>query len=157
MEISPSDLVEDGIGEVRIDGDRVRRVALGVVELDRLLDRLPGSVTGQVLQMQIVVVDVVDPACEEVAEPAVGVLPDGDQEVRRYLGGVDAIRQLVGEAIRLAVGQAVAEVLLELIQDDQKRCVERLRGGGDRGREARSGSGRGRPRARLTGRCRPVA
>ena len=135
LEAAPPHLVEHGIGELLLDRYRLLLVVLGVVELNRLLDRVTRGLPRQVLEMQIVAVDVADPTAEELTEPAVAVFAHGDQEVRRHAGRVDAFRQLVSQPIGMTIAQAIAEVLLELIEDDHEGRVELVSGGGDRGGE----------------------
>ena len=108
--------------------------------------------------MQVVAVDVGDAGFEAGADQRIGVLADGDQEVRAQVGTVDAVRELVVE--RVAVGR-VEEVLLELVEDHERRRIGRLDDVLDRGfqrvaperklRVLADQRPRGAPRARRSG------
>ena len=99
LDVAALDLVEHGIGKVLVKRDRLLLGVVGVVDLNGLLDRLEGRFAGEVLEVQVVVVDVADPPAEQIAEPAVGVLANGDQEVGRHRRRVHTLRELVRQAV----------------------------------------------------------
>ena len=114
------DLVQDGVDQsvLQFDG----RVGLSlVVVADGALDGLPGLVAVEEVEVQVVAVDVGDEAGEEVTEPGVHVLADGDQEVGTHVGAVHTLSQLAGETARLGLPGPVEEVLFELVEDQQQR------------------------------------
>ena len=79
------DLVENSSYEPWVDVPR-RHAGLVVVNLEqRALDRLCTLLARQVCNIEIVTVYVVDAALEEVPEPGVRVLADGDYEIRGKL------------------------------------------------------------------------
>ena len=110
--------------------------------------------------MQVVAVDVGDARLEARADLRVGVLADGDEEVRPQVAAVDAARELVVELV--VAGGLVEEVLLELVEDDERRRIDRRRDvlDGVLERVARErqlvvvarAAGAPRPRARRSGR-----
>ena len=53
--------------------------------------------------MEVVAVDIPDPALEQVSQPGVGVFPDRNEEVRVEAGPVDAGSELVGETAIVAM------------------------------------------------------
>jgi hypothetical protein len=82
-----------------------------------------------------VAVDVGDLAAEEVADVGVGVLADRDQEVGPQARVVDAGGDLVGDPLSLLGLVGVEEVLLELVEDQQRGGVEPLAHRAQRGFE----------------------
>ena len=66
--------------------------------------------------MEVVAVDIPDPALEQVSQPGVGVFPDRNEEVRVEAGPVDAGSELVGETAIVCFPRTVKEVLLELVK-----------------------------------------
>ena len=131
-ELIRPELAEDRIDQARFDLDgQLVRVQF-VEACDRLLDRLPRGFPGQVLQMEVVAVDIADPALEQVSQPGVGVFPDRDEEVRAEVGPVDAGGELVGETAAVCFPRPVKEVLLELVEHHQQGRVGSVACGLDR-------------------------
>src|SRR5262252_6324039 len=79
--------------------------------------------------MEVVAVDIPDPALEQVSQPGVGVFPDRDEEVRVEAGPVDAGSELVGETAMVCFSRAVKEVLLELVKHHKQGRAGGVAGG----------------------------
>ena len=82
-----ADLLEHGVDECGLDLE-ARRVCreLGVERLDGFEDCVAGGPLVEEVEMQVVAVDVRDAGLEARADQRIGVLADGDQEVRAQVG-----------------------------------------------------------------------
>src|SRR5262249_59578469 len=81
--------------------------------------------------MEVVAVDIPDPALEQVSQPGVGVFPDRKEEVRVEGGPVDAGGELVGETAIVCFPRTVKEVLLELVKHHKQGRTSSVAGGLD--------------------------
>jgi hypothetical protein len=98
----------------------VRRVSVqALVERpDRFENGLTCRSLVEEVEVQVVAVNVGDACLEPRPDQRIGVLADGDQEVRPQVATVDAAREIVVEPV-VAIG-LVEEVLLELVEDDRR-------------------------------------
>ena len=119
-------LLQHGVHERRFDVPPHLVVGEAPVERRHGLDERParGGLVEEV-EMQVVAVDVRDPALEPLPDERVGVLAHRDEEVRRDRAVDDARRELVVEGV--LVGRRVHEALLELVEDHEQRRAGRIR------------------------------
>ena len=119
-------LLEHRVHELGLDFEvlGIRR-QLPVERVDGFKDRRPSGALVQEVEMQVVAVDVGDARLEPIADQGVGVLADGDQEVRPQVAASYATRELIVEPF--LIGRLVEEVLLELVEDQEHRGVRRSR------------------------------
>ena len=138
LEPARLDLVEDGVDERRLDARPVRARYEVRPALERALDRLPGRRAIEVLEAQVVVEQVRDPALEPV-EARDRVLADRDQDTERQVAAGEHAWQRGGEVVGVVARRVVDEVLLELVEDQEHPAAAARGAALDRRLERRAG------------------